>query len=180
MSKKPIIELVLTDEEAEIFAVARAAGDGLRRSFDAWVSIGRATQIARKHADAPGGTHRTRGARFRAILDEQGLTPSYRHCTPVRLSRAGCSRQFGRASAPIIPHRVHTIRGPNDGTGMSSATGPRSRSSGGGTANTTPRATARRWRACCRASWAARPEIVVVCSCWGGYYVAPLRTAGPI
>jgi hypothetical protein len=99
MSKKPIIELVLTDEEAEIFAVARAAGDGLRRSFDAWVSIGRATQIARKHADAPGGTHRTRGARFRAILDEQGLTPSYRHCSGQALPR--------RLLAPVRP-RVGT------------------------------------------------------------------------
>jgi hypothetical protein len=27
------------------------------------------------------------------------------------------TRQFGRASAPIMPQRVHTIRGPNDGTG---------------------------------------------------------------
>ena len=35
---------------------------------------------------------------------------------PVRLSRCGCSRQFGRASAPMIPQRVHTMRGPNDGT----------------------------------------------------------------
>jgi hypothetical protein len=25
-----------------------------------------------------------------------------RHCTPVRLSRGGCSCQFGRASAPMI------------------------------------------------------------------------------
>jgi hypothetical protein len=39
-----------------------------------------------------------------------------RHCTPVRLSRGGCSRQFGRASAPMMPHRVHTMRGPNVGT----------------------------------------------------------------
>jgi hypothetical protein len=30
------------------------------------------------------------------------------------------SRQFGRTSAPTIPHFVHTIRGPNDGTGTSS------------------------------------------------------------
>jgi hypothetical protein len=28
-----------------------------------------------------------------------------------RLSRCGCSCQFGRASAPMIPHRVHTMRG---------------------------------------------------------------------
>jgi hypothetical protein len=38
-----------------------------------------------------------------------------------------------------------------------------------GTASTTPRATARRWRARCRGSWAARPGIVVGCSCGGGY-----------
>jgi hypothetical protein len=40
----------------------------------------------------------------------------HRHCTPVRLSRCGCSCQCGRASAPMMPHRVHTMRGPNDGT----------------------------------------------------------------
>jgi hypothetical protein len=34
-----------------------------------------------------------------------------------RCSRASCSRQFGRASAPIILQRVHTMRGPNVGTG---------------------------------------------------------------
>jgi hypothetical protein len=48
------------------------------------------------------------------------------HChgaVPAPLSRTGCSRQFGRASAPMIPHRVHTMRGPNDGTGMSSGQG---------------------------------------------------------
>ena len=44
---------------------------------------------------------------------------SHRHCMPLRLSRAGCSRQFGRASAPTIPHFMHTIRGPNVGTGTS-------------------------------------------------------------
>jgi hypothetical protein len=38
----------------------------------------------------------------------------HRHCTPVRLSRGGCSCQFGRASAPMIPQFVQTIRGPND------------------------------------------------------------------
>jgi hypothetical protein len=30
------------------------------------------------------------------------LVAVQRHCTPVRLSRGGCSFQFGRASAPII------------------------------------------------------------------------------
>ncbi len=39
-----------------------------------------------------------------------------RHCTPVSVSRGGCSFQFGRASAPTMPQPVHTIRGPNIGT----------------------------------------------------------------
>jgi hypothetical protein len=62
-----------TAAELEIFSQARAAGDGLRRSFDAWITIGRATEIARKHADAAGGTQIIRGRKFRAILDQQGL-----------------------------------------------------------------------------------------------------------
>jgi hypothetical protein len=33
------------------------------------------------------------------------------------------SRQFGRTSAPTIPHFVHTIGGPKDGTGTSSGHG---------------------------------------------------------
>jgi hypothetical protein len=45
------------------------------------------------------------------------------HCAPVNVSRAGCSRQFGRASAPTMPQRVHTVRGPNVGTGTYRATG---------------------------------------------------------
>jgi hypothetical protein len=48
------------------------------------------------------------------------------------------------------------------------ATGPRSGSPGGGTASSTRRATACRWRACCRGSSAARLAIVVR-SCRGGY-----------
>jgi hypothetical protein len=40
-----------------------------------------------------------------------------RHCPPVRLYRSECSRQLGRASALMMPHRVHTMRGPNIGTG---------------------------------------------------------------
>jgi hypothetical protein len=31
------------------------------------------------------------------------------HCTPVRLPGGGPSLQFGRTSAPIMPHRVHTV-----------------------------------------------------------------------
>jgi hypothetical protein len=33
------------------------------------------------------------------------------------------SRQYGRASAPMIPQRLHTMRGPNVGTGKSSGHG---------------------------------------------------------
>jgi hypothetical protein len=44
---------------------------------------------------------------------------AHRHgAVPAPLSRAGRSRQFGRASAPMMPHRVHTMRGPNVGTGV--------------------------------------------------------------
>jgi hypothetical protein len=93
----------------------------------------------------------------------------HRHgAVPAPLSRAGCSRQFGRASAPMIPHRVHTMRGPNVRTG-DLARGRRSGSSGGGTASSTRPVTARRWRACCRVSSLGQPEIVVVCSCRRGY-----------
>jgi hypothetical protein len=35
---------------------------------------------------------------------------------PVNISGGGSS-QFGRASAPTMPQRVHTMRGPNVGTG---------------------------------------------------------------
>jgi hypothetical protein len=36
---------------------------------------------------------------------------AHRHgAVPAPLSRAGCSRQFGRASAPMMPHGVHTNR----------------------------------------------------------------------
>jgi hypothetical protein len=49
------------------------------------------------------------------------------------------------------------------------ATDRRSGWPGGGTASSTRRASARRWRACCRGSSAARPEIAVVCSCRRGY-----------
>ena len=50
-------------------------------------------------------------------LDE--VEPLTAICTPVKLSRGGCSFQFGRASAPMIPHLVHTMRGPKDGTVIS-------------------------------------------------------------
>jgi hypothetical protein len=66
-------DIAFSDEEIEAFRAARLAGDGLRRGFDAWIAIGHATKIARRHADLPGGTQRVRGARFRAILDREGF-----------------------------------------------------------------------------------------------------------
>jgi hypothetical protein len=48
----------LTNAELEIFSKARAAGEGLRRTFDSWVDIGRAVQVARRHpAEAPRDRH---------------------------------------------------------------------------------------------------------------------------
>jgi len=44
----------------------------------------------------------------------------YRHRTPLRLSRADCSCQFGRASAPTIPHVVCATR-----TGIGTSSGHR-------------------------------------------------------
>jgi hypothetical protein len=55
------------------------------------------------------------------LLDGQALLePVHRHRTLVSVSRVGCFRQFGRASTPRMPQRVHTMRGPNVGTGTSS------------------------------------------------------------
>jgi hypothetical protein len=73
---------------------------------------------------------------------------AHRHgAVPAPLSRAGCSRQFGRASAPMIPQRVHTMRGPNDGTGTSSDHGSALRIARWWHCQQHTRATARRWRA---------------------------------
>jgi hypothetical protein len=46
----------------------------------------------------------------------RGLTAAIARRSPA----PGCSRQFGRASAPTMPQRVHTMRGRNVGTGTSS------------------------------------------------------------
>jgi len=57
----------------------------------------------------------------RTALGEQGERPALigieRH-QPAPC--AWCSFQFGRASAPTMPQRVHTIFGPNVGTGTAS------------------------------------------------------------
>jgi hypothetical protein len=52
--------------------------------------------------------------------DEDDLLHHRRHCQPSIVSRVGLSCQFGRESAPMMPQRVQTMRGPNDGTGTSS------------------------------------------------------------
>jgi hypothetical protein len=65
--------------------------------------------------------------------------------------------------------RLPSMRGPNVGTGMASGHRSALSTPDDGTASSTRRAPARRWRACCRGSLAARPEIVVMCLCRGGY-----------
>jgi hypothetical protein len=56
--------------------------------------------------------------KFRSFT-EKSLS-NFDHTIPNRLTAAR-SCQFGRASAPIVPQLAHTIRGPNAGTGTSSA-----------------------------------------------------------
>jgi hypothetical protein len=65
--------VILSKQELEIFAEARAAGDGLRRGFESWLVIGRALEIARHRADAPGGSHMAKGKLFRGVLEANGL-----------------------------------------------------------------------------------------------------------
>ena len=71
------------------------------------------------------------GVAVRATPREQPESPAlfrgearflwdHRHFVPVSVSRGGSSCQFGRASAPMIPHLEHAMRGPNHGTGVSS------------------------------------------------------------
>jgi hypothetical protein len=52
-----------------------------------------------------------------------------------------------------MPQLVHTMRSPNAGTGLWSGQLSALSTAHDGIANMTPRAAARRWRACCRASW---------------------------
>jgi hypothetical protein len=79
------------------------------------------------------------------------------------LSRAGCSRQFGRASAPMMPHRVQTMRGPTSAPPCGRANDRRSAPPHDGTASRALRATARRWRACCQASSARWARSRLLC-----------------
>jgi hypothetical protein len=59
----------------------------------------------------------------------------------------------------MMPHRVTACAGRTMTLARDRTTGPRSRSLDGGTASTTRRATARRWRACCRGSSGHRVEM---------------------
>jgi hypothetical protein len=93
-------DIVFSDEELEVFRAARLAGDGLRRGFDAWVAIGHATEIARRHADMPGGTQRVRGARFRAILDREGLAGGILFCELEPMPTTRCSPTNHEDSTP--------------------------------------------------------------------------------
>jgi hypothetical protein len=55
-----------------------------------------------------------------ADVDGRTLTliAAHRHgAVPAPLSRASAPARSGRASAPMMPQRVHNMRGPNDGTG---------------------------------------------------------------
>jgi hypothetical protein len=63
-----VVEIELTDAEAEIFSQARIAGDGRRKSFDRWLTFGRAVAAARAIANRLGGK-----GTFGRILDQQGL-----------------------------------------------------------------------------------------------------------
>ena len=49
------------------------------------------------------------GLRIDGQGDEHDLFHRRRHCTPVGLSGGGRSLQFGRTSAPIMPHLEQTV-----------------------------------------------------------------------
>jgi hypothetical protein len=77
------------------------------------------------------------GLRCSATLESRRRSScSWLSCSNV--SRGGCSCQFGRAPASMIPQQVHTMRGGNVGTGT--ARDRRSAPVRGKIANRTPRA----------------------------------------
>jgi hypothetical protein len=76
-----------------------------------------------------------------------------------------CAFQFGRASAPIVPHFVQTMRGPNHGTTTSSATEQRRGQPCDCIACTRRTANAPQARACCRASSAERERWIAAGPC---------------
>jgi hypothetical protein len=85
------------------------------------IVVGGLVNIDQPHTYFPGVSSSPDGIRQSvSALRETSLFHRCPHCFPVRLSDFGRSSQFGRASAPMIPHEVHTIRGPKDGTGTAS------------------------------------------------------------
>jgi hypothetical protein len=93
------VDLALTNEEIEIFSRARAASDGLRRTFDTWLDLGKAIQIAQRRADAGGGGIKTRGIRRMAIAQMHGQS-RYGPCMAiVTVARNGARRR--RAIDPM-------------------------------------------------------------------------------
>jgi SWI2/SNF2 ATPase len=53
---------------------------------------------------------------LRKLLDLCGLLAGGNGCLAKGVHGFTLSSQFGRTSAPIVPHFVHTIFGPNEGT----------------------------------------------------------------
>jgi hypothetical protein len=88
----------------------------------------------------------------------------------------------------MMPQRVHANARPNIGTGASSASGRRSALPGDGSSSTTRTATARRYRACCRALWERRGgsgrllmgSYVTASAARGGSPVVPVSLAAAL
>jgi hypothetical protein len=87
-----------------------AGGDEWRPSFPSVMASRYASPAPSRRAEPREGTRAFSGPLI---------------ATAVRSSSSveGRSCQFGRANAPMMPQLVHTIRGPNHGTGTSSGLG---------------------------------------------------------
>ncbi len=62
----------LTNEDRQIFTLARAAVNEFKKSFESWMTIGLAIVVARKHANATGGKRKKE--EFLRILERQGIS----------------------------------------------------------------------------------------------------------
>jgi hypothetical protein len=120
-----------------------AALAGSRLPFRPWqvkrkpIKRPRLCKIAHKHPPQTSARLKDRGLRSDQTLRQRRLLRTLLRLRGVRTEMLALARDLG--------------------------TGPRSRSSGGGTATTTRRPT--RWRACCRGSSGRRLGIVVAWSC---------------
>jgi hypothetical protein len=63
----------LTPKEREAFAAARQASSTLRKSFQEWVTVGRAAMIAHQIGDRVGANRNQKHRAFKSILIDQGL-----------------------------------------------------------------------------------------------------------